>query len=660
MHNKAQRSYRPDVDGLRAVAVLAVLLFHADSPLVPGGFIGVDVFFVISGYLITKILRKDCEGGHFSYPSFLARRFFRLYPALLVTLALTWVAGFLLLSPEHFKALGEYTGGAQFSVSNIVFLWNTGYFAEAAGTNPLLHTWSLAVEQQFYLFWPILIFLAFKIGRGAVPLVVALAGVASLLWSQHSVGASPDGAYFLVQSRVFEFAVGAMLPWVELRKPKHPAVTDILLLVGLATLVYCATTYTKTTPFPGISALLPCVAAALCIYAGQARATGLLLRNPLMVWIGTISYSLYLVHWPIFVLYRYYHYGPLSTAETVAMFLAPFVAAYPMFKLVEVPFRRLRFGSLGLGRATAATSVSALIAVGAWYAYSSNGLAWRVDVQSTGRLDGGRAFYEANFGGAGFEKEAILGDIGQSKISLLLIGDSFAGHLVSGLSQVLAEHHLKAISVWESGCLVSLKYVTGRNGVADPKCMKSSARALDLAKSLGVPIVYAQSWDIGGYKTLSMEKRGGAVKFSGSDEYNQFLVNNIADLSAATNGQEIFVIGSTPGDGSTQGVNLRACLNRPTYIPSDCQNYLVFKQDFGIGRAENDALIDALKSMPNVTFLDPYDIFCKDGGCRALLDDRVLYSDAAHLSRAGSMVVAQHLIDKILPRLQQRTVTVSR
>ena len=641
-------AYRPDIDGLRAVAVILVLLFHGGFEDFTGGFIGVDVFFVISGYLITKILYKDCSNQRFGYFKFLSKRFFRLYPALLVTLALTWAFGFLLLSPEHFKALGEYTAGALFSISNVIFLWNTGYFAEAAGTNPLLHTWSLGVEQQFYLFWPVLIFLAFKVRKEAVPIAIALVGVASLVISQHLVSGAPSASYFLVHSRVFEFAVGALIPWIERGRPGNGLLLDAMLAAGLAILGYCTLTYTKNTAFPGLMALLPCVGAAMCIYAGQSRYAGLALRNPLMVWIGVVSYSVYLVHWPIFVFYRYYRYGPLSFAEKVTLFLVPFLVAYPMFKLVEEKFRGLRFSALGRATGAALIGLTALVAGCSYYASQSGGAPWRLDAESVGRLAGG-TYYDENFGGAGFFHESVSGDSAQTAVSAIVMGDSFAGHLANGLHDLFRRNHLKAISIWESGCLMSPRFVTGRNGVLDSTCLKASARALTLAKQFHVPIIYAQSW-AGGYRTVSMSKNGKSVSFDSLAAYHEFLANNIAELAQAVgNDRPVIVVGSVPGDGSTNGVNLKTCLNRPTFLPSDCQNYLVFKEEAGIAYTENTGLKEQLRGLQNVSFLDPYEIFCAKGLCRALVDDQVVYADEAHLSLVGSRLVANHFADHILP-----------
>lgn len=641
-------NYRPEIDGLRAVAVLLVLLFHTGIDLVPGGFVGVDVFFVISGYLITKVIVDACAAQRFSYWRFLERRFFRLYPAMLATLALTLTGGFLLLSPHHFKLLGEYSASAQLSISNFAFLRNAGYFAEGAGTNPLLHTWSLAVEQQFYLVWPVLIFLAYRLRPIAVPVAVALAGLVSLIWSWYLINAAPEKAYFLAQSRVFEFAIGAFILWVPRIGQSFRAIEDLLVLTGLALILYAGFVFNKHTPFPGKMALMPCFGAALCIYAGRARVAGLLLRNPVATWIGAISYSVYLVHWPIFVLYRYYRFGPLSNVEVAAMLLAPFIVAIPIFAFVESPSRRLRFSTMRMRGGIAIASISALVFASSIYAYKDNGAPWRLDSNAAAKLADPRHFYETHFAGLGMDKELFIGDLTQAKVSLLVLGDSFAGHLVPGLNKLLQENHLKGVSFFETGCFVSPRYVTARDGRPDEACMRSSARMMELLRTLDVPVIYAQSWS-GGYQWGLMEKNGPAVKFEENGDFYSFLARNIEMLAqVAGHDRTVMVVGSPPSDGSKHGLDLTACLDRPKYFASDCQERIVFNQELGQSYAENQALQAATKSMSNVVFLNTYGAFCAHGLCRAMVDDQVTYADGYHFTNFGSDFVVRHFAKEIL------------
>ncbi|WP_460873870.1 acyltransferase family protein, partial [Paralcaligenes ginsengisoli] len=396
------QKYRPDVDGLRGVAVILVLLFHAGFASISGGFVGVDVFFVISGYLITKILFSNCQNNQFDYFKFLSKRFFRLYPSLVTILALTLAFGYLLLSPQHFQTLGQSTIAALFSVSNIVFLKNSGYFAEAASTNALLHTWSLGVEQQFYLLWPLILLVAFRFRAWAVPVVIAVIGSVSLYYSQQAVRHEPSAAYFLTQFRVFEFAIGGLIPWLERLRPTKNVMLEVLLACGIAALLYSAITLNKDHPFPGLAALLPCLAAGLCIFAGPAQYIGTLLRNRLMVNIGLISYSLYLVHWPIIVFYRYFIYTEPTTHEKWDLVVIPFLIAYPVYLWVENRYRRLNFSTLGWTRAFTSACAIGVVIFTSTQAIYTNGSPWRLNSDAQAKLANAAHFHQTNYGGDGF------------------------------------------------------------------------------------------------------------------------------------------------------------------------------------------------------------------------------------------------------------------
>jgi peptidoglycan/LPS O-acetylase OafA/YrhL len=334
-------SYRPDIDGLRAIAVLSVLTYHYSAssplPLVPGGFIGVDVFFVISGFLITSNLRDEIAAGTFSVLGFYDRRVRRILPALIAMLAATLLAGKFLLMPGDYKALADSTAAAAFGVSNFFFLANTGYFDQSADLMPLLHTWSLAVEEQFYLVWPPLLF-AITAGRKRID-VAAMAGAvviagfgASLFWFD----ADPKGAFFLAAPRAWELAIGATLAFL----PALPrAIGEVATIAGLL-LIGAGFVLVSATSFPGVAALYPCLGAALVIWPRRtptAAASWLGLLSP----IGLISYSLYLWHWPVWVLFRVYVNNSTPTiGEAAALAAISILIAALSHRFVERPFRK--------------------------------------------------------------------------------------------------------------------------------------------------------------------------------------------------------------------------------------------------------------------------------------------------------------------------------
>lgn len=333
-------NYRKDIDGLRAVAVLLILIFHAGYTQVAGGFIGVDVFFVISGFLITRNILREIEANDFSFADFYTRRARRLFPAFFFTLCLSSIVSFWLFSPAD---LERYAGSLLYSIislSNFFFCDEAGYFTNSSDLKPLLHTWSLSVEEQFYLVWPaLLVGLSLFRKKNVLPVFLVLAGAASIYICQTFLPTSPDTVFFLLPFRVFEFAIGGLCVWVVDLQPRNKRLLDFLLAIGLAMIIWSAVTYTSHTPMPGVLALVPCIGTALVIYAGQAPIVGWLLRNRAAVWLGNISYSVYLIHWPLFVFYKYWKFSPITESERVGLTLASVVLGYLMWKFIETPFR---------------------------------------------------------------------------------------------------------------------------------------------------------------------------------------------------------------------------------------------------------------------------------------------------------------------------------
>jgi peptidoglycan/LPS O-acetylase OafA/YrhL len=351
--------YRADIDGLRGIAVVSVLLFHLGSGSFSGGYVGVDVFFVISGFLITRLIRDEVQKtGTFSFSNFYMRRVRRLLPSLLFTLALSLVVAIVLFSPQYLQRFGGALISSVMSFSNFYFWMGSGYFDTASEFKPLLHTWSLSVEEQFYLVWPILlVLLLLKAPKLKIPVVLLVVGAGSLflnhlfssneiaiLLESHPTIASwfTEGAltiFYLAPFRVFEFAIGALIVWLIAYKPTNPLLLEPLVLIGLAMIAYPIFTYTEETLFPSVNALMPCIGAALLIYGGTAKYSGKLLSNKLAVSVGLISYSLYLIHLPIIVFYRYYKLDTLTVADQLGVSIVSLVAATLMYFFIERPFR---------------------------------------------------------------------------------------------------------------------------------------------------------------------------------------------------------------------------------------------------------------------------------------------------------------------------------
>ncbi len=349
----AHHDFRPDINGLRAFAVLGVVAFHANHGLLPGGFSGVDVFFVISGFLITRIILSEREAKKFSLLLFYAKRAKRILPALLLVTAFVWAAGWLWADPRQFREIGGHLEGSSYFTVNLWLLRQTagigGYFDIDSNSKPLLHLWSLSIEEQFYLFWPATILLLFAAGRRFIGPGVALILALSLAFGLYETARDPSAAFYLLWSRAWELALGAALAWREvfiLHRAPHPAPPWADFGAGLGVALICASylLLDETQAFPGWRALGPAVGGALVIAFPGSRIGAYVLGNRIAQFFGLISYPLYLWHWPLFAFARI-RPGVTPDGLTKTGLAALAVAlAYLTWRLVERPvghvFRR--------------------------------------------------------------------------------------------------------------------------------------------------------------------------------------------------------------------------------------------------------------------------------------------------------------------------------
>ena len=450
--------YRRDIDGLRAVAVVPVILFHAGFRWPSGGFIGVDVFFVISGYLISGIIRSEMESGRFSVAGFYERRIRRILPALFTLLAVTTVAAWLWLFPNDFRDFGESVAATALFSSNVLFWSKVGYFATPADAQPLLHTWSLAVEEQFYIVFPILLLAVHRVAGRRIAVILGLLVAASFGASLWSVAAAPDAAFYLLPSRAWELLAGALLAWGAVPPTKNARLAEALAGVGLLLIVAAMFALTPGTPFPGATALLPCVGTALLLYAGAGHytAVGRLLSTPPFVFIGLISYSLYLWHWPIFVFFKVYAGAEPDIVTTLALCGLTGVVAYLSWRHVERPGRIAKISRRRLFGATLAASV---VFLGGGVAIDLSGgardrfpaaVVALASYQRSTDYRVGQCFLSSGYADPElFAKEICLRKAADKR-NFLLLGDSHAAHLWQALATGLMNANVMQATA--SGC----------------------------------------------------------------------------------------------------------------------------------------------------------------------------------------------------------------
>lgn len=434
-HEPFGSTRRQDIQFLRAFAVVAVLLYHFDFHTFAGGFLGVDIFFVISGYLITRNIVADLRAGTFSALDFYARRFRRLFPASLVTILVTLVASAAILSAPDFRAFGISALHALFSASNFVFWLEAGYFDAQAYAKPLLHTWSLAVEEQFYLIWPVFILALWRLGgRSFIPMVL-LVGLVSLLASQLLLASQPDAVFYLMPFRIFEFCAGALL--VPLRPRLGQRLAASLFALGCLMMVVSIVFLDGSHPMPGLRSLVPVGGAMLCIVSGGSLRQSIFPRP--VTFVGDISYSLYLVHWPIVALFKYQVDPLLNFVEQVALLAASLFLGWLLYRTVEQPMRSphlwrapksLRSPALAFGLTALATIY---LAASVW---ATSGWPWRVPPPIRNAVaDVGRLFAERQ----AFLRERRNLSFKPDANNVLVIGDSHAEDVFNAL--YLAGNH---------------------------------------------------------------------------------------------------------------------------------------------------------------------------------------------------------------------------
>ena len=427
--------YLPEIDGLRAVSVIAVLVYHLGANWLPGGFTGVDIFFVISGFLITSIIHEELRTGTFSFSNFYSRRIRRIFPALFVILAASLAAGYVILAPGDYAGLAKSATAAAVSLSNVYFNFNTGYFDDSAETIPLLHTWSLGVEEQFYIVLPVFLFLAHKIvARKHLAYLVLAAALLSFAASCWRMQADQKSAFYLMHYRAWEQGAGAFAALIPHLRSKATAwVAQTGTAAGLVLVVYAVCTPHPSTSFPGWGAVPGVLGATLLLsFTGRESVVNRLLSLPPLVFIGKFSYSLYLWHWPLIAFWRHYTgWAPLTPNEQVALGVASVAFGAASWYFIEKPFRIPRFKSwptIAIG-----LSAMAILALPAFAVVRSKGLPERLpksftDLQSKDAMWQWECPENAALQGEYFCSTGAIW--AKAKHRAVVIGDSHGQHLM--------------------------------------------------------------------------------------------------------------------------------------------------------------------------------------------------------------------------------------
>jgi peptidoglycan/LPS O-acetylase OafA/YrhL len=617
--------YRPDIDGLRAVAVLSVIGFHAFRSVARGGFIGVDVFFVISGFLISSIIFDSLERYSFSFIEFYRRRIARIFPALLLLLIACYAFGWLTLLAPEYKELGKQIAGGAAYVSNFV-LWNEhGYFDQAADAKPLLHLWSLGIEEQYYIFWPLLAYIAWKRRLNLLAITLAI-GAVSLALNVGRASTDSVAAFYSPQTRFWELLVGSALAYGVLHRQRWASNSNVALaearsLVGAALIAVGLATITVDRAFPGWWALLPTIGTALIISAGPtAWLNRTLLSNRVLVWFGLISYPLYLWHWPLLSFAHIVENGLPSHPVRLAAVAASIALAWATYELIEKP---LRFGRFKAAKAVGLFACMIVVGALGFHSFVSGGLTSRGIARSTRQLTAAIAdwdYYETpNLSGqAGYITNRFTG---RSPQSVLFMGDSFMAQYYPRVAELYADRdklpRYSALFAAKPGC----RPIPHGEGV-NTKNYGCDAYYVAVMRTARDPI-YRKIAIAANWQTMFSDKVG-------SENLSKFT----ADVMALKQlGKDIVLISLHPYSSLFDPLQLAKPLRLALFsrdaqqIP---QNLWQDRQQLERQDQDTEARLADLARAVGATVVDPFDYLCSTAKCPVVLAGKPLYRDEWH------------------------------
>ncbi len=650
-------AYREDIDGLRAIAVLAVVFFHAGVSLVSGGYVGVDIFFVISGYLITTIVLREADAHEFSFVKFYERRIRRIFPALFTVLPVTVILSILLFSPHEFLEFSKSLMAATFFAANIFFWAQSGYFEGPSELKPLLHTWSLAVEEQFYIVYPLVfVFLVrrFQFRLGVILLGIALA---SFTWDMYSLGHDPTGAFYLTHLRIWELLIGGLLAVKVIPTIVHPRLGNLLGAAGLLLTIVPIFLYTKDTSFPGFAAAVPTLGAALIIYSGMEKKTAIrrILGFGPLVFIGQISYSLYLWHWPLIIFAKYYAIVKLTPLQLSAVLLVIFILSVLSWKFVEKPFRQRtilknrKIFPYAAGVMALALSVGAVI-------FWNQGFPQRLSTLQAD-LDPNADVQWEKWG----KCEQKMCDIGKasSTPTFMVWGDSHARALLPAIQDSSSRAGATGMVAYTSGCAPLL----GIDEQGQEQCDGFSAKVIGYIRNHPNldTVILASRWALyetgarykqeDGKRVVLTNVQGNDATDTNATVFTLGLTQTVKMLSGM--GRKVVIVTQVPEVGypvpSAFLVAQRTGRNLNKLIAPTFQEYLQRNQPVL-------TILDELKSRYNVQLVNPAAVMCNNDTCPVVVDGHPLYWDDHHLSTFGSLHVTS-IFDPIFKEIVQPTYT---
>lgn len=643
--NLVHPKYRADIDGLRAIAVLLVLFFHAYPHYIQGGFVGVDVFFVISGFLISTIIFGSLSKGSFSFREFFSRRVMRIFPSLLIVMLGSFIFGWFVLLDDEFQQLNKHIiSGAAF-VSNLTLWSESGYFDTASELKPLLHLWSLGIEEQFYIFWPLILWASWKYKFNKLPFFILLTGVSFYL---NTKGVKRDGVatFYSPMTRFWELMLGGLLAHINVFRPEwtkgwildrpdtkfKSAFQNVLSIVGFSLLIFAVLKVNKFTLFPGRKALLPTLGTLFIISAGYgAWINRRILSAPILVWFGLISYPLYLWHWPLLTYARIIFSEEIPFLTATFLIMVSVLLAWLTLVFIERP---LRFGKQGPKQVAVFLSLMGVLGILGLFSFkgSFNDRRYLSHMNDMDiRIVHHRGNNVTDCGELTRPLSSSFCFYNSKTPNVAIIGDSHAGHLFHGFIESNQDFFNKALLIYAGSCQPTLG-MESREGCG-----------LLLNKSLG----YIQNHPSIKYVVVSSYYDIPEVSEPETVErYRRGYVETLKQIIAMGK-KPVFVI-----EPPTLQLSAESCSTPNIYLRRELRKY----PEFCKGAREIDlrshlkykAYVESIKKeVQGALYYDPTSLFCSNGICKVFNEAELLYSDYNHLSIYGSKFLVSDLIRNI-------------
>jgi peptidoglycan/LPS O-acetylase OafA/YrhL len=629
--------YRKEIDGLRALAIIPVVLFHAGFNFFSGGYVGVDIFFVISGYLITTIIFEKLEKGVFSFSNFYARRVKRIFPALILVLFSSFVLGWFVLFPDEYKQLGKHIAGASGFVSNFILWGEEGYFDNASETKPLLHLWSLAIEEQFYIVWPLLVWISYKF-RLHFLIVITLLITTSFYFNIYLVDHDKISAFYSPLTRFWELLSGSLVAWILMQKShllkNNKRVVGIFAPSGLLLILFSYIYLDRYMNFPGFLAIFPVIGTMLIILSSSENwINKTILSSRVFIWFGLISYPLYLWHWPLLSFANIMEGSNPSSLIKIPIVLLSVLLAWGTFKLIEQPIRIKKLSKLQIN-----TSILMMLFIGflGYNSYSREGYEFRqigayfqkLKIDKTDP----KCFDYAEKNQSEIFRYCRYNDVGSNE-TIAIIGDSHAAAAYPGLSKVV-EGLGKNTVLMGGGDLHNNRW----------KISKDILKSIVLKKDIKTVFFSTRGvYHINGTEPYGYSKNPNEM--SNHEElsaYDSFFQNTQDSINAlASAGKKVYYITENP----ELNKNPKSCLTRVGFLKLDANKCQPLKQEVLSRQYEYTKRV---KKLSNASIINVIDIFCPENQCQVLKDNQLLYSDDDHLSIYGSEFQAENLLKRHL------------